>query len=290
MGTINGNLLDTMWDSIDSQLSTHRSRRRPHRLHPPLQQFLLTFLSRTILGAETSAIPEIENSGHIMLDKWLALQPPPVHQHFTTPGRNLPPLLLLPFLARFNAFEEGFDLFPVTLTSLGDQKSVHDELRRKLERNYRIKFSSFETVKEMDLINSFVYETLRLNPPVPSQFGRARRDFDLSSHNAVFEIKKGELLCGYQPVVMRDPKIFGNPEDFVYDRFSKKKGGGELLKYLYWSNGPQSGSQGPSASNKQCAARDTVPMTAAVFLAYLFQRYDNIDISSGSITALQKAK
>lgn len=159
-------------------------------------------------------------------------------------------------------------------------------MREKLADN----ILSIETVKEMDLVNSFVYETLRLNPPVPSQFGRARKDFDLSSHNAVFEIKKGELLCGYQPVVMRDPKIFENPEDFVYNRFSKEKSGNQLLEYLYWSNGPQRGSQGPSASNKQCAARDAVPLTAAVFLAYLFQRYDEIAISSGSITALKKAK
>ncbi|KAK6134718.1 hypothetical protein DH2020_031544 [Rehmannia glutinosa] len=326
--------LDTMWDSIDSQLSTTGAAVGPIGYILPLQQFLLTFLSRTILGAETSAIPEIENSGHIMLDKWLALQLlPTISINILQPLEEIflhsfsyPFWLVksdykklenfvkneagetvkraetefslteeeaihnLLFILGFNAFG-GFSIFfPSLLTSLGDQKSVHDELRKEVREKLSNKVLSFETVKEMDLINSFVYETLRLNPPVPSQFGRARRDFDLSSHNAVFEIKKGELLCGYQPVVMRDPKIFENPEDFVYDRFSKKKGGGELLKYLYWSNGPQSGSQGPSASNKQCAARDTVPMTAAVFLAYLFQRYDNIDISSGSITALQKAK
>lgn len=159
-------------------------------------------------------------------------------------------------------------------------------MREKLSNNVL----SFETVKEMDLVNSFVYETLRLSPSVPQQFGRARKDFDLSSHNAVFEIKKGELLCGYQPLVMKDPNIFENPENFVYNRFSKKTGGNELLEYLFWSNGPQAGTPGPSASNKQCAARDAVPQTAAVFLAYLLQRYDEISISSGSITALTKAE
>lgn len=195
------------------------------------------------------------------------------------------------FTLGFNAFG-GFSLFLISLlTSLGEQKpSVLDELRKEVRAKLTNNVLSFETVKEMELVNSFVYETLRLNPPVPQQFGRARKDFDLSSHDAVFGIKKGELLCGYQPLVMRDPKIFENPEEFVYNRFTKEKGGNALLQYLFWSNGPQTGTHGPSASNKQCAARDAVPQTAAVFLAYLFQRYDEISISSTNVTVLTKAK
>lgn len=193
------------------------------------------------------------------------------------------------FILGFNAFG-GFSLFlSALITNLGDHKNIHEELRKEVREKLLDKPLSTETVKEMDLVNSFVYETLRLAPPVPLQYARARKDFDLSSHNSVFEIKKGELLCGYQQIVMRDPTIFENPEEFVYNRFSKAKGGNTLLEYLFWSNGPQSGTQGPSASNKQCAARDAVPLTAAVFLAYLFQRYDEIGISSGSITALKKA-
>ncbi|GFP79578.1 linolenate hydroperoxide lyase chloroplastic [Phtheirospermum japonicum] len=326
--------LDTMWGAIDSQLATSGSV-GTLSYFIPLQQFLFSFLSRCLLGADPSADPEIKKSGHIMLDKWLALQLLPTIS--ITALQPLPEIFFhsfsypfwlvksdykklagfvqtearetvqraqtefglteeeaihnLLFTLGFNAFG-GFSIFfPTLISNLGDQKSVHDELRKEVRQKLSgSKGLSFETVREMDLINSFVYETLRLSPPVPSQFGRARKDFDLSSHEAVYEIKKGELLCGYQPVVMRDPKIFENPEEFVYDRFSEKKGGRELLKYLFWSNGPQSGSQGPSASNKQCAAMDTVPMTAAVFLAYLFQRYDEIDISSGSINALVKAK
>ena len=197
----------------------------------------------------------------------------------------------LVFMLGFNAFG-GFSLFFLSLlSSLSEQKpSVQAELRKEVREKLSNNVLSFETVKEMDLVNSFVYETLRLDPPVPQQFGRARKDFDLTSHNTVYEIKKGELLCGYQPLVMRDPEIFENPEDFVYNRFSKKNGGNKLLEYLFWSNGPQTGTAGPSASNKQCAAKDAVPQTAAVFLAYLFQRYDEISISSGSVTALKKAK
>lgn len=144
---------------------------------------------------------------------------------------------------------------------------------------------SFDSIKEMELVQSVVYETLRLNPPVPLQFGRARKDFRLSSHDSLFDIKKGELLCGFQQLVMRDPKIFVEPETFKPDRFLEDK---ELLNNLYWSNGPQSGS--PSQSNKQCSAKDYVPLTACLFLAYLFRRYDSITRSATSITALVKAK
>ncbi|KAL8474280.1 hypothetical protein ACS0TY_030927 [Phlomoides rotata] len=323
--------LDPMWDSIESQLSNSASA----SAFIPLQQFLFAFLSRSLLGADVTADPEIMKSGHTMIDKWLGLQ--------LLPTINIPilqplveiflhsfpyPFWLvksdykklakfvqkeaketleraqtdfklteqeaihnLIFILGFNAFG-GFSLLLSTLvTNLGEQKSVHEELRKEVrEKVSSDRGLSSETVKEMELVNSFVYETLRLAPPVPSQYARARKDFDLRSHNSVFEIKKGELLCGYQQIVMRDPNIFENPEEFVYNRFSKAKGGNSLLEYLFWSNGPQSGTQGPSASNKQCAARDAVPLTAAVFLAYLFQRYDDIDISSGSITALKKAK
>lgn len=323
--------LDAMWESLESKSPTSDS---PVSYIFPLQEFLFAFLSLTLLGADASAFPEMKKSGHIMIDKWLAVQLLP-----TIPINVIQPLeeiflhsfsypfwLVksdyeklagyietgaaeavqraqsefgltkeetihnLIFMLGFNAFG-GFSLFLLSiLTNLGDNPGVHEELRREVRSKLSNGVLSFEKVKEMDLVNSFVYETLRMSPPVPNQYGRARKDFDLSSHNAVYEIKKGELLCGYQPLVMQDPNIFENPKEFVYNRFSKEKGGDELLQYLFWSNGPQAGTPGPSASNKQCAARDIVPQTAAVFLAYLFQRYDEISIASGSVTALTNAK
>ncbi|KZV17726.1 fatty acid hydroperoxide lyase [Dorcoceras hygrometricum] len=187
------------------------------------------------------------------------------------------------FILGFNAFG-GFALFFFSLiNALGDNKNLHEKLRKEVRQILAKNDDtlSLKSVKQMELINSFVYETLRLNPPVPLQYARARKDFDLESSGVVFAIKKGELLVGYQPLVMKDPAVFDNPEEFVYDRFTIDKGGEELLKYLYWSNGPQRGGDGPSAANKQCPARDVVPITAALFLADLFRRYDDITISSG---------
>ncbi|EPS58389.1 fatty acid hydroperoxide lyase, partial [Genlisea aurea] len=321
--------LSAMWESLESKLSGGSGGAG---YLVPIQKFLFTFLSRTILGADPSSVPEIADSGYVMLDKWVALQVLPV-----TPINFLQPLdeiflhsfaypfwLVksdfeklqkwikkdaketltraqtlfrlteeeavnnLLFILGFNAYG-GFLIFlPSLLSNLAEQKKFHGELRREVREKtqHQDRGLSFDSLREMDLVNSFVYETLRLSPPVQLQYARARKDFDLASHDAVFGIRKGELLCGYQPQVMRDPLIFENPEDFVIDRFTKEKGGDELLKYLFWSNGPQIGSDGggPSAANKQCPGRDIVPVTAAAFVADLFLRYDEVGISSGSFT------
>ncbi|KAL9145064.1 hypothetical protein ABFS82_13G014600 [Erythranthe guttata] len=332
--------LDAMWDSVDAQISTTAaggSGGSAASYFIPLQQFLFSFLSRTLLGADTSAASsEIQNSGHIMIDKWLAFQLlPTISINLIQPLEEIflhsfafpfwpiksdyqklvnfvekeaketldiaqrdfgltkeEAVHNLLFILGFNAFGGFSILLPNLLTNLGNDKEVQEQLRKEVrEKLTAADGLSFDSVKQMDLVNSFVYETLRMKPPVPSQFGRARKDFDLSSHDAVYKVKKGELLCGYQPIVMRDSRIFEKADEFVFDRFSKERGGGdELLKYLFWSNGPQRGGDGPSAGNKQCSGRDMVPLTAAVFLAYLFRRYDEIEVSSGSITALKKAE
>lgn len=191
------------------------------------------------------------------------------------------------FVLGFNAYG-GFSVFLPGLVStiLSDTTGLQAKLRKEA-REKGGPTLSFDSIKEMPLIQSVVYETLRLNPPVPIQYGRARKDFQLSSHDSVYDIKKGELLCGYQKLVMKDPKIFDEPESFKPDRFMNEKGS-ELLNYLYWSNGPQTGS--PTVSNKQCAAKDYVVLTAALVVAYIFRRYDSITGDSSSITAVEKAK
>ncbi|KAJ0933357.1 putative cytochrome P450 [Helianthus annuus] len=191
------------------------------------------------------------------------------------------------FILGFNAFGGFSILFPSLLSALASDKTgIQEKLRKEVrEKAGPASGLSLRSVQEMDLVQSFVYETLRLNPPVPLQYGRARKDFELSSHDSVFKIRKGELLCGYQPLVMRDPKVFDDPETFVPDRFTGEKGK-ELLTYLYWSNGPQSGM--PSGSNKQCAGKDYVTLTTSLFLAHMFLRYDSVTIANASFTAVGK--
>uniref|UniRef100_A0A7N0TEN6 Uncharacterized protein n=1 Tax=Kalanchoe fedtschenkoi TaxID=63787 RepID=A0A7N0TEN6_KALFE len=192
------------------------------------------------------------------------------------------------FILGFNAFGGFSVFFPSLVSVIGNDSKLQESLRKEVRENTNGSSAlSFESLTRLDLVKSVVYETLRLNPPVPLQYARARRDFELRSHNSAYQIKKGELLCGYQKLVMRDSNVFDDPETFKAERF-KGDEGGELLNYLYWSNGPQTGS--PSESNKQCAAKDIVCMTACLFLVHLFTRYDSVTFDSSSVTGVVKAK
>lgn len=66
--------LGTMWDTIDAALAKDGSA----SYFLPLQKFLFRFLCKSIVGADPSTSPEISDSGHIMLDKWVALMILPV--------------------------------------------------------------------------------------------------------------------------------------------------------------------------------------------------------------------
>ncbi|KAM7275997.1 hypothetical protein ACFE04_017863 [Oxalis oulophora] len=191
------------------------------------------------------------------------------------------------FILGFNAFG-GFSVFLPGLIStvVSDKTGLQEKLRAEVREKIGSSSLNFESVSRLELIPSVIYETLRMNPPVPNAYARARKDFLLKSHDSEFEVKKGELLCCYYQVAMEDPKIFDEPDKFKPDRFVGEKGK-ELLNYLYWSNGRQTSK--PSVSNKQCAAADLVTLSGSLILAYLFQRYDDITGDSGSITALKKA-
>lgn len=193
------------------------------------------------------------------------------------------------FVLGFNAFGGFSVFFPSLISVLGKDKAglgdkLREEVRTVMESRDRLDFAA---VKEMELVQSTVYEVLRLKPPVPLQYGRARTDFVLSSHESSFKVEKGELLCGYQPLAMRDPVVFEDPDAFKPDRFVG--GGKELLQYLFWSNGPQTGT--PTPENKQCAAKDYVVATACLFVAAIYSRYDKFECDeSGAIVKLEKIK
>nr|QCP71057.1 allene oxide synthase [Pohlia nutans] len=143
---------------------------------------------------------------------------------------------------------------------------------------------------DMPLLTSTVYEALRFNPPVPYQYARAKKDFTISSHDAKFEIKKGEFLGGVNFMVSRDPKVFtSDPDKFVPTRFMGPEGE-KLLEHLVWSNGRQTDES--SVHNKQCAAKDIVPLTGRLLLAEIFMRYDSFKTEGAdgklAFTSLQR--
>ncbi|XP_057422974.1 allene oxide synthase 1, chloroplastic-like [Lotus japonicus] len=134
-------------------------------------------------------------------------------------------------------------------------------------------------MENMPLMKSVVYEAFRVDPPVPLQFGRVRKDMVIESHDHAFRVKKGEMLFGYQPFATKDPKIFERAEEFVGDRFMGAEGE-KLLKHVLWSNGPETAT--PTVNDKQCAGKDFVTLVSRLLVVELFLRYDSFEIQVGT--------
>ncbi|KAK9066697.1 hypothetical protein SSX86_014020 [Deinandra increscens subsp. villosa] len=169
------------------------------------------------------------------------------------------------FAVCFNSFGEHFNYFDktpliqtFTLKWIGFAgENLHTQLAQEIRgaiTTYGDGKVTTAAIDQMPLMKSVVYESLRIEPPVQFQYGKAKSDFTIESHEATFEVKEGEMLFGYQPFATKDPKVFDRPEEFVPDRFVGEGEG--LLKYVMWSNGPETGST--SVGNKQCAGKDFV--------------------------------
>ncbi|KAL5726614.1 hypothetical protein ACHQM5_009644 [Ranunculus cassubicifolius] len=203
----------------------------------------------------------------------------------------------LVFLFGFNAYAGTTRLFPALIKWVGlAGETLHTQLANEIRAVDKLegRALTFASLEKMPLTKSVVYETLRMEPPVPFQYGKAKEDLVVQSHDASYEIKKGELICGYQPIVTRDPKVFENPEEFVGGRFVGMEGE-TLLRYVYWSNARET--ENPTVDNKQCAGRDLVVMMTRLMVVEFFLRYDTYTVeatTSGSggtsvtITSLTK--
>jgi len=135
-----------------------------------------------------------------------------------------------------------------------------------------------EALEKMELTKSAVWEALRLDPPVKFQYGRAKADMNIESHDATFAVKKGEMLFGYQPLATKDTRVFGSTaSEFVGDRFVGE--GSKLLKYVYWSNGRET--ESPSVDNKQCPGKNLVVLVGRLLVVELFLRYDTFTADVG---------
>ncbi|XP_030942626.1 allene oxide synthase 3-like [Quercus lobata] len=201
----------------------------------------------------------------------------------------------LVFMAGFNAYGGMKTLFPALIKWVGLageklHRQLCDEIRTIVRAEGGVTLSALD---KMTLTKSVVYEALRIEPPVPFQYGKAKENLVVNNHDAAFEIKKGEMIFGYQPFATKDPKVFENPEEFVGHRFVGE--GEKLLKYVYWSNGREI--DDPTVENKQCPGKDLVLLLSRVMLVELFLRYDTFTIdagtlplgSSATITSLTKA-
>nr|ABS50433.1 allene oxidase synthase [Hyoscyamus niger] len=198
------------------------------------------------------------------------------------------------FATCFNSFGGMKIFFPNMMKSIAKAGSdLHTRLRNEIRTAVKSAGGKI-TMEKMPLMKSVVYEALRIDPPVASQYGRAKHDLTIESHDDVFEVKKGEMLYGYQPFATKDPKIFTRPEEFVPDRFVGEEGE-KLLKHVLWSNGPET--ENPTVENKQCAGKDFVVLVSRLLVTEFFLRYDTFDVDVGTsplgakitITSLKKA-
>ncbi|XP_066325209.1 allene oxide synthase 3-like [Miscanthus floridulus] len=182
------------------------------------------------------------------------------------------------FLAIFNAYG-GYKIFlPHVVKWLA---RCGPELHARLATEVRAVVPppgttiTLSDVEKMPLVKSFVWETLRMNPPVEFQYGRARRDTVVESHDAAYEVKKGEMVFGYQPLATRDERVFQRGREFVPDRFAVCSDDDErrrMLEHVVWSNGPETGAA--AEGNKQCPGKDAVVAVGRLMVAELFRRYD----------------
>ncbi|XP_027092216.1 allene oxide synthase 1, chloroplastic [Coffea arabica] len=201
------------------------------------------------------------------------------------------------FATCFNSFG-GMKLFFTNMLKWIGRAGV--KLHTQLAQEIRSALKSSDgrvtmrAIENMPLTKSVVYEALRIEPPVPAQYGRAKTNFTIESHDSAFEVKAGEMLFGYQPFATRDPKIFERSEEFVADRFVGEKGE-KLLKHVLWSNGPET--ESPDVNNKQCAGKDFVVLVSRLLLVEFFRRYDSFEIEVGTsplgaavtVTSLKRA-
>lgn len=188
------------------------------------------------------------------------------------------------FATCFNSFGGIKILFPYILRLVSQGGSnlhtqLATEIRSALDQSSGGQLTMSLIERSMPLVKSVVYECLRLEPPVPAQYAKAKKSFVVESHDARYEVKEGEMLYGFQPLATKDPKIFDRPEEFVPDRFVGEEGE-KLLQYVLWSNGPED--ESPSVNNKQCAGKDFVILASRLFVVELFRRYDSIDVEVSS--------
>ncbi|KAL7262024.1 hypothetical protein ACSBR1_000417 [Camellia fascicularis] len=201
------------------------------------------------------------------------------------------------FATCFNSFGGMKILFPNMIKRIGRAGvNLHTQLAEEIRSAVRSNGGkvTMAAMEQMPLMKSVVYESLRIEPPISLQYGRAKRDLVIESHDAAFEVKEGELLFGYQPFATKDPKIFERPEEFVADRFVGEEGE-RLLRHVLWSNGPET--ESPTVGNKQCAGKDFVVLVSRLLVVELFRRYDSFEIEVGqsplgakvTVTSLKRA-
>ncbi|KAL8545213.1 hypothetical protein ACS0TY_005415 [Phlomoides rotata] len=133
----------------------------------------------------------------------------------------------------FNSFVSMKILFPNMIKWVGrGGAKLHAELAREIRSAIGggDGVVTMTVMEKMSLMKSVVYEALRIEPPVPSQYARVKHSFQIESYDAAFQIKEGEIMYDFQPFATKDPKIFDRRRSLFQIDSLEKKGG--IVFYL----------------------------------------------------------
>ena len=119
-----------------------------------------------------------------------------------------------------------------------------------------------EVFPTLKYVHSFYLEVMRMHPPVPSIYGRAKQDFKLQSTSGWFKIKKNDLLCASVFLIQRDPNLFAKPDTFMLNRPID-----ELEKYNFVFGG--SFNSKSTINNHKCLGSYIASNIAKIFTIFL---------------------
>eukprot|EP01018_Ginkgo_biloba_P021187 Gb_19220 [translate_table: standard] len=266
-----------------------------------IEQMAVNFLFRTVTDKDPAGPVEasLGNEGPSNIKKWLGLHLAPIKSTGVLP-KVLEELTIhaapLPFWLVRRGYDKLYDFFWKYATRALDaaeeqygldiMEACHnllfiicfnaypEEVRAVVNDNGGL---NMRAVESMALVRLTVHESLRIDPPVPFQYGRTKEDLVVESHDGHYAVKKGELLCGYQPFATRDDKVWEGEE------------GQKLLQNVFLSNVRETKSS--SAANKQCAGKDFMLIISPLLISHLFLRYDSTSTCSSrfNFTSLIKA-
>ena len=165
---------------------------------------------------------------------------------------NGPPVLSEYFISCIARFHDS-------LTN-DERKALTDEADAFLKQDPSTYEASFDG---LDLIDSFVFEVLRMNPiHVCGSHGRARKDFVMESSTGKFQVHKGELITDFVFAMHRDPKVFDEPNKFKMTRDKQ-----HLKEYLVPFGGPYL--QKATATNNKCPGQDLMVTAMKLFVIHM---------------------
>ncbi|CAG9806343.1 unnamed protein product [Chironomus riparius] len=126
------------------------------------------------------------------------------------------------FLVFIGGFETSSTLMTFTLYELALNPDIQERLREEItngieENDGKLTYDMLFGFKYLDMV---INESLRKYPPIPNQFRRAAKDYQIPNTKLV--IPKGTNIQINSFSLQRDPEYFPNPEKFDPERFNEE--------------------------------------------------------------------